>query len=401
MLIYLYIFIFFNFTYTKLLPSIKNNNSMPFGHIYQINNIGKNINNNLRNLTETNNNKKNLILGLVFDYPWSTLRNYFISLIKAGYQNCDIVMFVKGMSEETINKIKSCGVIIKNIPEDYDFNSEIPINSFRWKVYSDFLKNNTDKYDKVFTTDIRDSIFQKDIFQFYNKKSFLGVFLEDGDLTENLNSQWMKMLCSEEIYKTISNKRIICAGSLIGSIDKFIEYCDAFYEMALEKKQNGIDQAILNYIIYYKKLFEDSLIIEDNHGPLMTLGISKQEEIKMDKDDNIVNFNGEIAAVIHQYDKTEERTNKISNKYNDNFDIDTFMKEREKEIITFKKRNFNKKIIIIIFITLIIFLFTFIIIKRYLNYKQNNYKKILMKKYKKRNRKSRYVDIRESSKLNN
>ena len=144
----------------------------------------------------------------------------------------------------------------------------------------------------------------------------MGVFLEDGDLTENTNQRWMLMLCSEEIYKTIAEKRIICAGSLIGSMDKFIEFCDTFWEIALEKKDNGIDQAILNYIVYYKKIFEDCIIIKDNHGPLMTIGITKQD-ISLDNDTNLINFDGQIAAVVHQYDKIPERLEKINKKFDD------------------------------------------------------------------------------------
>ena len=247
-----YIFKLFNFLIIYSLASIINDNNKYFIHLNKIKD--ENVNSlNLRNLNNFNtNNKKNLVISLAFNYPWETIRNYFISLIKAGFKNCDFVFFIGEMSEETVNKLKSLGVITYDIPKGKLFH-EMPINSYRWKLYSDFLKENRHKYDKVFTCDVRDSIFQKDIFQFYEQKSFLGVFLEDGDLTEDTNKRWMLMLCSEEIYKTIADKRIICAGSLIGSLDKFIEFCDTFWEIALEKKDNGIDQAILNYIVYYKK----------------------------------------------------------------------------------------------------------------------------------------------------
>ena len=34
---------------------------------------------------------------------------------------------------------------------------------YRWKIISDFLKENKDKYNLVFATDVRDVVFQKDI----------------------------------------------------------------------------------------------------------------------------------------------------------------------------------------------------------------------------------------------
>jgi hypothetical protein len=370
------------------LSSIINNDTKSFGHLIKIKE--ENLNNlNLRILdVSVNNNKKNLVIGLAFNYSWETMRNYFISLIKAGFKNCDFVMFINGMSEETVNKIKSCGVITLDIPEG-TLNADIPINSYRWKIFSDFLKKNQDKYDKVFTSDIRDSIFQKDIFQFYEQKSFLGVFLEDGDLTEKLNKEWMLMLCSEEIYKTIAEKRIICAGSLIGSVDKFIEFCDTFWEIALEKKDKGIDQAILNYIVYYKKTFEDCIIIKDNHGPLMTIGITKQN-ISLDNDNNLINFDGQIAAVVHQYDKVPERLEKINKKFDDtNLNITSTIIEKENEKENEKVINLGKSqnksvykiifIIIIIVIIIMVMRFLFLLIIKKIYFSKNRFRRVKIK----------------------
>ena len=382
------IFIFiilFNFMIIYSLSSILNNDTKSFDHLNKIKEENKNLLNlRILDVSVNNNNKKNLVIGLAFNYSWETMRNYFISLIKAGFKNCDFVIFIKGMSEETVNKIKSCGVITLDIPEG-SLNAEIPINSYRWKIFSDFLKKNQDKYDKVFTSDIRDTIFQKDIFQFYEQKSFLGVFLEDGDLTEKTNKEWMLMLCSEDIYKTIAEKRIICAGSLIGSTDKFIKFCDTFWEIALEKKDNGIDQAVLNYIVYYKKKFEDCIIINDNHGPLMTIGITKQN-VSLDNDNNLINFDGQIAAVVHQYDKVPERVEIINKKYNDtNLNITSILIENEKEnekVINLGKSQ-NKSVyknIFIIIIFIIIIIIIIIMVKRFL------FPLIIKKRHSRRNR---------------
>ena len=43
----------------------------------------------------------------------------------------------------------------------------------------------------------------------------------------------------------------------------------------------------------------------------MTIGLTKAENIFFDVDDNIVNGNGKVAAIIHQYD----RKPKIKKKY--------------------------------------------------------------------------------------
>ena len=64
-----------------------------------------------------------------------------------------------------------------------------------------------------------------------------------------------------------------------------------------------MDQGGANYLLYIKKLFNDCLIIKDNHYFVMTIGMTDKSNVNLDKDDNILNFDGQIAAVVHQYDR--------------------------------------------------------------------------------------------------
>ena len=62
-------------------------------------------------------------------------------------------------------------------------------------------------------------------------------------------------------------------------------------------------------------MFKNCLLKSDNYGPIMTLGLTRKEKIIIDSDDNILNFKGEVAAVIHQYDRKPELVKKVKNKY--------------------------------------------------------------------------------------
>ena len=150
---------------------------------------------NLRILDSDNSNKKNLIIGLIKGYTWQIIKPFFISLISAKIENYDLVIFVDNLSEETLEKIKLCGAIIKDIPEkNLGFQDLI---KYKWKIFSDFLKDNKDKYNLVFATDIKDVIFQKDIFKSYNNSiSFISFNLEDITLRNPLNKNWVKSFCS-------------------------------------------------------------------------------------------------------------------------------------------------------------------------------------------------------------
>ena len=47
----------------------------------------------------------------------------------------------------------------------------------------------------------------------------------------------------------------------------------------------------------------------------MTIGLTKRKNILLDSKDNILNFNGKIAAVIHQYDRKGDIVKIIKKKY--------------------------------------------------------------------------------------
>ena len=222
------------------------------------------------------------------------------------------------MSQSTINKIESYGIIIKNISED--LKNGTLINNYRWKIYEDFLYNNSDKYKIVFTADVRDTFFQMDVFQFYEKyKSFFGIAIEDGNLTRGVNKNWLINIYGLEKYKTIEKERIICSGTVWGTVDKFYEFSKMMWEPFKTNKSLRAyiyDQGVANYLIYYDKLFNDSLIKSDNiDGRVMTIGFTKSKEIKIDSRNNVLNDKGEIAAVIHQYDRKPDIVEIVRKKY--------------------------------------------------------------------------------------
>ena len=137
--------------------------------------------------------KKNLIIGYIYKLPWHKVKNYFICLNKVGFKNVDIVMFIKDVPQNTIEILKSIGVILYSMPDSQYLSN----NCLRWEVYANFLKENKDKYNMVLHTDVRDTIFQQDVFQFYNsKKSFFGVSEEDITLEVGVNKRWMLTLCN-------------------------------------------------------------------------------------------------------------------------------------------------------------------------------------------------------------
>ena len=254
------------------------------------------------------------------------------------------------------------------------------INNITRRIYIEFytffnkLKNNKNYYD-------------------YNR-SFLGVALEDGYLTESLNKKWLIHAYGENLYNTIKNQRIICIGTVWGTIDKLIEFSKVMWEKLDSKwslRLKVIEQAVANYIIYHDKMFDDCLIKSENkNGLIMTIGLTKNENLYFDIDDNLVNGNGNIAAVIHQYDRKPQIIKKLMNKYfpkkenesqtikyftnkeNENQTIKYFTKkENENQTIKYFTNKENEKQIIFILILIIIILIILCLIFKYISKKKS------------------------------
>ena len=73
----------------------------------------------------------------------------------------------------------------------------------------------------------------------------------------------------------------------------------------------------IRFAIYYKKLFANDTIItnENKNSPILTLGVASNESFIIDSKDNILNINGEIAAIVHQYDRHKNIVIKVMKKY--------------------------------------------------------------------------------------
>lgn len=274
-------------------------------------NISNSENSNFYPFNITDINKKNIILSVIVNYSWNKIIPFVKSIVKSNINNCDIVIFGRRISKIVINILKSYGIIYYEIPEKY---KDLQITLSRWKIYFDYLEKNREKYNMVLSLDIRDTILQNDIFKLYeNHGDFLACSLEDGILDEKRNKKWFINIFSTEIHEVIKNNKIINGGILWGKINLFIDFIHILWINIFTSK-HPVDQSIMNYLIYYEKKFKEYMIFSDNFGPVITLGLTKREYINIDIENNILNFNGKVASIVHQYDRHKDILNLIFEK---------------------------------------------------------------------------------------
>jgi hypothetical protein len=147
----------------------------------------------------------------------------------------------------------------------------------------------------------------------------LGVAIEDGNLSSSLNSKWIINAYGERLHETIKNERIVCIGTLWGTLDKFMEFSNIMWDILGKNwalTHFVVEQGVANYLIYHEKLFNNCLVKSNNeNGRIMTIAITNRKNIFLDHQNNILNGKGQIAALVHQYDRKKDIVEIIRKKH--------------------------------------------------------------------------------------
>ena len=264
----------------------------------------------------------NIILGLAFGYEFDELKPFLYSLARTGF-NGELCLMVTNISGETLNSLSLLGnssnYKINIIPfEARDMNLRI----YRYLLYHNYLTeyiknkmNDDENKHNIMLTDVRDVVFQKDPFDFDINN--LCCFLEDKSQSINscpYNSSWINDQFGHNVLDEIGSNIISCSGVTIGDYRSIIIYLETMIDCTnrLGKKaynDQGIhDQGIHNYIIYHRenilKNKANLKLFENGKGPVFTMGYVK--DILLNNNGFIINDDGSIANILHQYDRHPE-----------------------------------------------------------------------------------------------
>lgn len=259
--------------------------------------------------------KKNLILTVLHQYTYPVVEPFIKSLKETGYTG-DLVIFVSDSTSKTTKKILAKhGAILIEFNTVYPFIDSysnvfedvapaITINNYRFLFYLKYLLDNPGKYENVMLTDIRDVIFQKDIFKTIAADKIY-FFLEDASeifRTSKLNYNWCLYANGLEVTNKIIDKNVSCAGIVIGNCIHITNYL-LYMQNRLKFRADlhwGLDQGIHNAYIY-THINKQAMIIPNTQPLILTLGACTM--FKQHTNGAIVNQQDEPYHVIHQYDR--------------------------------------------------------------------------------------------------
>ena len=269
--------------------------------------------------------KKNLVLTAAFGFGIPQLE-LFIKTLRKYYT--DDVCFIIGVDDHVIEQeLKKYDVIcVKKNVDKRDIQSK------RYEIFLEFLKDKN--YENILCCDSRDIYFQSNPFDF-NYKGPINFFLEDKLIKEcHYNSNWIIKTYGMPAFKEVSDKIILCSGTVLGSLEKMKEYLTLMKHKLSTKKYDkslkylltlrrdpqgrGCDQGHANYLIN-KKYIKECVFYSNAEGPVATVFYLKK--IFFDKQFRLLNVHNKPYVIVHQYDKRWDEFSFAINKMKKNLDI--------------------------------------------------------------------------------
>ena len=213
--------------------------------------------NSNRNLISNNDgSKKNLIIAVISNCDWNNMAIFFKSYEKAHFENTDLIIFANKLKGKAKEKMKSYATEIYPIPDEY---TKISTENSRWKIYSDFLNKNKNLYNQVFTTDIKTTFFQKDIFKYYDNKKI--KVNKEYVINNGINSKVIVLEYKKNsaLLKNIRTKEYIFARGMKLNSQNKLEWAFGIYYEELSIAARGFEMYTSEFEEDLKEQIEEAL----------------------------------------------------------------------------------------------------------------------------------------------
>jgi hypothetical protein len=295
-----------------------------------------------------------LVLGMVQGYTWNQIEPFVVSLQATGY-NGHICFMYREMTAEALSSLHKAGIelvptplvtvpapgrrrTVRNILHKlhrsplgkYDFvpsvsrvgtaaaarlsrdphrtkakliQSVLSLNMTRFPVWYLYLARHPSRFKRVMLSDVRDVVFQRNPFEF-PLDGKLCIFLEDNSMTIGTCPHTGPLVLDRfgsDVFHQIESYPVACAGVTIGPTDAVLCYLRRMIDEStglLDYHNQGIHNVLL-----YRGAFGSVHVYRNEEGPVLTLGQVPPFALQFDDLGNLINADGRVANVLHQYDR--------------------------------------------------------------------------------------------------
>lgn len=165
-----------------------------------------------------------------------------------------------------------------------------------------YLWLQTDRPDRIVMADVRDVVFQADVF---SQQDAWGPRLWTGQENklhrdDALNQRWLRMIGWSDL--PIQERAIICSGATLGTRPVVERYLEEMIAVMIESGSlaDGVDQAMHNVVVYSR--LANVAFSRNGEGPIYTAGYVPESEAVI-RDGALRNEDGSIVPIVHQYDR--------------------------------------------------------------------------------------------------
>lgn len=180
------------------------------------------------------------------------------------------------------------------------------LQTLRYAHYLRYLRERAPAADLVMIADLRDVVFQRDPFE--EPVDGLEVYLEDDSVRvghDAFNTRWLRDLLGSAGAERLRGARVSCSGTVVGTREAMLAYLHAMTAEGTRRRRpmGPHDQALHNILLYGGRL-PAVRAVPNGFGRVLTLG--KMTAVEVDRDGRVLNADGSLPAVVHQWDRHAE-----------------------------------------------------------------------------------------------
>lgn len=192
------------------------------------------------------------------------------------------------------------------------------LQALRYGHYYEFIRELAADANQVLLTDLRDVVFQDDPFT--RPLAGLEVFLEDPSHTiaaETFNRRWIQNLYGPGRLEVLAAKTVSCSGTVVGTREAILHYLKEMSEAITWRRRplGPHDQGVHNHLLRSGRLGQVT-VVPNGHGRVLTMGGMK--EVIRDEGGWVLNADGSVPAVLHQYDRHRRLAEELFTRFGTN-----------------------------------------------------------------------------------
>lgn len=233
----------------------------------------------------------------------------FCRSFRQAAPNDDLVIFTDDASGDVgdVYKAFNAKVVIYKESELGAAGKYHP-SSYRWILMDKWLRDLPagQRYDVVMFSDTRDAIFQSNPFVHVKERGFYATMEQRPKTIRQCgwNRKWVSDCFGQGVLSQVGDQVISCSGTSLATWDAAIEYTGLMRKEIDGNpcERNGVDQGMHNVFVHTRRLSNPTYIWYNEEGPIAT--VQSMPTLKRDQFGQLLNQNGEVYAVVHQYDRS-------------------------------------------------------------------------------------------------